>query len=77
MLRSCEPGSFLVAAGAAFGGEKFAVVHFEGLVMHSFPFMETGLAKGDAASFGLAAFAAGCLEVDDVVHFKIISSLAP
>ena len=43
-------------------------MHFEGLVLHGLPFVETGLAEGDAAGFCLAAVAAGGLEVDDVVH---------
>jgi hypothetical protein len=71
MLRSCQLGSFLVAAGASFGGEEFAVMHFEGLVLHGLPFVETGLAEGDAAGFCLAAVAAGGLEVDDV-HLQIL-----
>jgi hypothetical protein len=43
-------------------------MHFEGLVLHGLPFVETGLAEGDAAGFGLAAGVAGSLEVDDVGH---------
>ena len=70
MQRSCEPGSFLVAAGATFGGEEFAVMHFEGLVLHGLPFVKAGLAQGDAAGFCLAADAAGGLEVDDVGHLR-------
>jgi len=66
--RSCQLDSFFVAAGAAFGGEEFAVMHFEGLVFDGLPLVETGSAEGDAAGSGLAAFAAGGLEVDEVGH---------
>lgn len=41
VLRSRQPGSFVVAAGATFGGEKFAFVYFEGLVFDGLPFVET------------------------------------
>lgn len=46
-------------------------MHFEGLVFVGLPLVETGLAQGDAAGFGLAAFAAGGLEVDEI-HLQIL-----
>jgi hypothetical protein len=36
------------------------------------PFVETGLAQCDAVGFGLAAGAAGGVEVDDVAHARLL-----
>ena len=66
MLRSYQPGSFFVAALAAFAVQEFALSDIEALFRHSLPFMETRLAQGDA--FG-AGFAVG-LQVNDAVHLE-------
>lgn len=47
------------------------------LVFDGLPLVETGSAEGDAAGFGLAAFAAEGLEVDEVGHFKNYFEIGP
>ena len=75
MLRSCEPGSFFVAAQAAFGVQELALSDIEALFGHRLPFVQTRLAQGDAFGAGLQAGLAVGLEVDDVVHFKISNQI--
>ena len=68
MLHSYKPGSFFVAALAAFAVQESALAHIEALPGYRLPFVEACLAQGDALGAGLqAGFAVG-LQVNDVVH---------
>jgi len=70
MLHSYKPGSFFVAALAAFAVQESALAHIEALPGYRLPFVEACLAQGDALGADLqAGFAVG-LQVDDVVHLE-------
>ena len=66
LISSSKSGSFFVAAGTPFGGNEFALLHVEASPRNGLPFVETGLAQGDAVGLGLTAYSAGGLKVDDV-----------
>jgi hypothetical protein len=77
MLRSCEPGSFFVAALATFGMEELALSYIEALPGNWLPFVETSLAEGDAFGACLqAGFAVGA-KIDNVVHLPASDALQP
>jgi hypothetical protein len=62
-MGSGQSGSFFVAAGTPFGGNEFALLHVEASPRNGLPFVETGLAQGDAVGLGLTAYSAGGLKV--------------